>query len=232
MQRYLAPNAYVDFEDSAVIALAKSLSRRAASELDLVRSCFEFVRDEIRHSADFRLNPVTRKASEVLRHKTGYCYAKSHLLAALLRANEIPAGLCYQRLLVGDGDGPCCLHGLNAVYCRHSAGCVSMRGATSRELMPSSVRRRRSWRSRFSMRGNATCRRSGRSHCRWSSASSSAVRHMPKFWTTCQTSNSRSEPSRSRFALLRRCSQAGRLTEADFHWHQSAPISARPPLVG
>lgn len=47
---------------------------------------------------------------------TGYCYAKSHLLAALLRANGIPAGLCYQRLSV-DGEGaPFCLHGLNAVY--------------------------------------------------------------------------------------------------------------------
>ncbi len=34
----------------------------------------------------------------------------------VLRANRIPAGLCYQRLSV-DGDGaPYCLHGLNAVY--------------------------------------------------------------------------------------------------------------------
>ena len=49
-------------------------------------------------------------------HKTGYCYAKSHLLAALLRANGIPAGLCYQRLSVDDKGEPYCLHGLNAVY--------------------------------------------------------------------------------------------------------------------
>ena len=70
MQRYLTPNKYVDFEDSAVSALAKSFSRKAASEIELVRSCFEFVRDEIRHSADFKLNPVTCTASEVLQHKT------------------------------------------------------------------------------------------------------------------------------------------------------------------
>jgi transglutaminase-like putative cysteine protease len=51
-----------------------------------------------------------------LEHATGYCYAKSHLLAALLRANAIPAGLCYQRLSL-DGEGaPYCLHGLNAVW--------------------------------------------------------------------------------------------------------------------
>ncbi len=63
----------------------------------IAHRCFEFVRDEVRHSWDFKENPVTCHASEVLRHRTGYCYAKTHLLAALLRANRIPAGLCYQR---------------------------------------------------------------------------------------------------------------------------------------
>ncbi len=36
-------------------------------------------------------------------------------MAALLRANEIPAGLCYQRLTITDVP-PFCLHGLNAIY--------------------------------------------------------------------------------------------------------------------
>ncbi|WP_223871886.1 transglutaminase-like domain-containing protein [Candidatus Dactylopiibacterium carminicum] len=45
----------------------------------------------------------------------GYCYAKSHLLAALLRANGIAAGLCYQRLSCGESGPPYCLHALNAV---------------------------------------------------------------------------------------------------------------------
>ena len=73
-------------------------------------------RDSIQHSSDFQRNPVTCSASQVLREGTGYCYAKSHLLAALLRANGIPAGFCYQRLSVrGDGP-PYSLHGLNAVH--------------------------------------------------------------------------------------------------------------------
>ena len=38
------------------------------------------------------------------------------LLAALLRANGIPAGLCYQRLSINGEGAPYCLHGLNAVY--------------------------------------------------------------------------------------------------------------------
>ena len=116
MQRFLAASTYIDFEQPEVRATARRLAENAASELDVARACFEFVRDEIRHSVDFRLNPVTCKASDVLRHGTGYCYAKSHLLAALLRANGIPAGLCYQRLSVGTSGAPYCLHGLNAVY--------------------------------------------------------------------------------------------------------------------
>gem|GEM_PF-339557 len=116
MKRYLAASTYVDFDAPEVRALAFALAGRAGSEYELVRLCFEFVRDEIRHSSDFRLNPVTCKASDVLRFRTGYCYAKSHLLAALLRANGIPTGLCYQRLSVGDSGAPYCLHGLNAVY--------------------------------------------------------------------------------------------------------------------
>jgi transglutaminase-like putative cysteine protease len=116
MQRFLAASTYIDFDTPEVLAAARRLAEGAASEPDVVRACFEFVRDHIRHSVDFRLNPVTCKASDVLRHATGYCYAKSHLLAALLRANGIPAGLCYQRLSVGAGGAPYCLHGLNAVY--------------------------------------------------------------------------------------------------------------------
>lgn len=115
---FLAASQYIDFHHPDVAALAQTLSANAVSEHALIQRCFEFVRDEIKHSWDYRLNPVTCKASDVLRHGTGYCYAKSHLLAALLRANGIPAGLCYQRLSVGDGGPPYCLHGLNAVFLR------------------------------------------------------------------------------------------------------------------
>ena len=116
MQRFLAASTYIDIDTPEVRACARRLAEGAASGLEVARACFEFVRDEIRHSSDFQLNPVTCKASDVLRHGTGYCYAKSHLLAALLRANGIPAGLCYQRLSVGTGGAPYCLHGLNAVH--------------------------------------------------------------------------------------------------------------------
>ncbi len=116
MKPYLASNLYIDSQHPAIVAQAAKLAAGCADEEAIAKRCFEFVRDQIKHSWDHRMNPVTCKASEVLIHGTGYCYAKSHLLAALLRANAIPAGLCYQRLTLDDDQPPYCLHGLNAVY--------------------------------------------------------------------------------------------------------------------
>ncbi|MEN3110585.1 GNAT family N-acetyltransferase [Uliginosibacterium paludis] len=112
---YLAPCEVIDFEHPAIQHKAAALRAAHADVLELIQASFEFVRDRIAHSWDARQGPVTLRASEVLETGYGYCYAKSHLLAALLRANGIPAGLCYQRLSVGDTGAPYCLHGLNAV---------------------------------------------------------------------------------------------------------------------
>lgn len=117
---YLSSSHYIDFTHPLVANKAQQLANEHHDEFGIAKACFEFVRDEIQHSWDFRKNPVTCKASDVLIHGTGYCYAKSHLLAALLRANSIPAGLCYQRLSVGTSGAPYCLHGLNAVYLHDS----------------------------------------------------------------------------------------------------------------
>ncbi|RUM33247.1 MAG: Cro/Cl family transcriptional regulator [Desulfobulbus sp.] len=114
--QYLASSDVIDWQHPAVLARARQLARGVTDEQEIVRACFRFVRDEIRHSGDYKLNPVTCKASEVLEYGTGFCYAKSHLLAAVLRANGIPAGLCYQRLTITPGQPPLSLHGLNGVY--------------------------------------------------------------------------------------------------------------------
>ena len=116
MRKFLASSNFIDWEHSAVLAKAKQLAEGLDDANEIVRICFRYVRDEIKHSWDYKLNPVTCKASDVLKHKTGYCYAKSHLLAALLRANKIPAGLCYQRLTIQNNKPPFSLHGLNAAY--------------------------------------------------------------------------------------------------------------------
>ena len=115
MNKYLTSSKYIDCENPQVLEKAAYLSQGINDKELVAKRCFEYVRDEIKHSWDFKLNPVTCKASDVLKHGTGYCYAKSHLLAALLRANNIPAGLCYQRVTITDKP-PFCLHGLNAIY--------------------------------------------------------------------------------------------------------------------
>jgi len=117
MQSYLTETAIINFSDSDVQKLANSLSKGANSPLDITKNCFEYVRDEIHHSGDYQAPSTTVKASDVLKHKTGWCYAKSHLLAALLRANKIPTGFCYQRLSCSEYKPDIyCLHGLNAVF--------------------------------------------------------------------------------------------------------------------
>jgi transglutaminase-like putative cysteine protease len=116
MEKYLASSEIIDWKHPEVVQKAEELSLGLHDPEEIARACFVFVRDEIQHSNDFKQNPVTCRASQVLRHKTGFCYAKSHLLAALLRANDIPAGLCYQRLTIAQDEPPFCLHGLTAVY--------------------------------------------------------------------------------------------------------------------
>jgi transglutaminase-like putative cysteine protease len=98
-----------------VLALARELDGADGAVAVAGRS-FAWVRDQVRHSIDHQDQIVTCSASDVLRHRTGLCYAKSHLLAALLRANGLPAGFVYQRLSLDDTGTAHCLHGLNAVH--------------------------------------------------------------------------------------------------------------------
>ncbi|MBU0484349.1 MAG: transglutaminase family protein [Proteobacteria bacterium] len=116
MNPYLQNTEIIDWQDPLILSLAKELAKGLHLSSDIGKSCYDWVRDQISHSYDFKLGPVTCKASDVLKYGTGYCYAKSHLLAALLRANQVPTGFCYQRLRVGEKGGPFCLHGLNAVF--------------------------------------------------------------------------------------------------------------------
>jgi hypothetical protein len=115
MDAYLQACTYIDWHHDAVKRQAAFLSQGKSDCYGVAQACFEFVRDEIKHSWDYRLNPVTVKASEVLEHGTGFCYSKSHLLAALLRANDIPTAIVYQRVRL-DETPTFCLHALNAVH--------------------------------------------------------------------------------------------------------------------
>jgi transglutaminase-like putative cysteine protease len=110
---YLECSEVIDCESFEIQEIARNLSQETENEIELVKSVYEFVRDEIRHSSDAGKSTVTWKASDVLKYKHGLCFSNSHLLGAILRSLDIPTGFCYQRLEFDVGFG---LHGLNAVF--------------------------------------------------------------------------------------------------------------------
>lgn len=117
MTKFLDETDIIDYSNQQIQKLAIHLSIDCKTDVEIAKRCFEYVRDKINHTGDHKDNITTCKASDVLKHKTGWCYAKSHLLASLLRANNIPTGFSYQRLSCSEyTDGIYCLHGLNAIY--------------------------------------------------------------------------------------------------------------------
>lgn len=114
---YLECSEVIGCNNLEIQGIARNLSQGAENEIELVKTTYEFVRDEIRHSSDAGKSNVTCKASDVLKYKHGLCFANSHLLAAILRALDKSfghsTGFCYQKLEFEVGFE---LHGLNAVF--------------------------------------------------------------------------------------------------------------------
>lgn len=114
---YLLEIPEVDFSNPIIKQKTEELFNPSQTEIEKAKIAFEFVRDDISHSWDIQSDRVTCKASEVLQFKEGICYAKSNLLAALLRSQGIPTGFCYQRLMLFDStEKGYCIHALNAIY--------------------------------------------------------------------------------------------------------------------
>ncbi|MFJ9819682.1 transglutaminase domain-containing protein [Streptomyces sp. NPDC101151] len=114
LSAYLAADDVIDHHHPVVREAAARLADGVVDSYAYARTAYEFVRDAIPHSADADDPRVTWRASDVLERRTGICHAKAHALAALLRAEDIPAALCYQRLMHDDGSGHA-VHGLVAV---------------------------------------------------------------------------------------------------------------------
>ena len=96
INEYLKCDEVIDFYYNDVSKLADQLYSESESETEFVKMAYEYVRDMISHSADISADTVTCSASEVLKAGHGIYFAKSHLLAAILRSKSVPAGFCYQ----------------------------------------------------------------------------------------------------------------------------------------
>lgn len=114
---YLIEINEVNYSHPLIKAKAEELFTDFQTDIEKTKLAFEFVRDTIPHSWDIQGKRVTCKASDVLKYKEGICYAKSNLLASLLRSQGIPTGFCYQRLMLFDTpEKGYSLHALNAVF--------------------------------------------------------------------------------------------------------------------
>ena len=117
MNDYLTFSKYINGNDVRIVSKANEFKQKYTNEISLIKAVYEFVRDEIKHSWDIQDKRVTKSAvisdavtslGKMLRYS---------IIAALVRACGIPAGICYQRLTLGDTpDTGFCIHALNAVY--------------------------------------------------------------------------------------------------------------------
>jgi transglutaminase-like putative cysteine protease len=113
---YVEDTIVIDWQTPAVLDTARRLAGSARGDEAKARACYAFVRDEIAHSADAGHDALPCRASEVLAARTGIGFAKSHLLAALLRASGVPAGFCYQVVRRGPDQPGTVLYGFNGVH--------------------------------------------------------------------------------------------------------------------
>ncbi|MGW6984690.1 transglutaminase-like domain-containing protein [Streptomyces sp. NPDC054932] len=117
---YLASDEAIDHWNPVVQEVADTLWPATGDAYSYAEAAYDFVRDTVPHSVDSGDLRVAWRASDVLATRNGICHAKSHALVALLRAQGIPGGLCYQRLTDDDGTNPL-VHGLVALRLPGSA---------------------------------------------------------------------------------------------------------------
>ena len=117
MEEYLIETPSIDYMNFHIQEKVHELKNQSDDNLDYIKRSYIFVRDGIPHSWDIKTEVVSRTASDVLKNKTGICWTKSCLLAALLRANQIPSGISYQLLTrADDAIEGYMIHALNTVY--------------------------------------------------------------------------------------------------------------------
>ncbi|MDF2987621.1 MAG: acetylornithine/succinylornithine aminotransferase [Eubacterium sp.] len=98
LQQYVKADSLIDFTSNLVSSLAEKLELSEMDEISATKRAYEYVRDNFPHTFDVDGKEVACSASDVIKLGHGICYAKAHLLTALLRYAGIPAGICYQRI--------------------------------------------------------------------------------------------------------------------------------------
>ena len=136
---FLSCSEVINCTNAEIRSLARSLTTSDNDDPGRARSLYLWVRDKVAHSGDSGYHEIMWKAVDVLKSGHGLCFGKSHLLVALCRSLGIPAGLCYQRVKVGDQKWV--LHGFTAVYLEQPGRWIRLdpRGNTSEIMADFSV---------------------------------------------------------------------------------------------
>jgi transglutaminase-like putative cysteine protease len=95
---FARPERYVESEDQKIKAIARGL--RAGSTLETAQRTYHWVRQSLGRTA---FTPQDRGALRALEDKAGDCTEHAYLLAALLRANGIPARVMGGYLMPENG---------------------------------------------------------------------------------------------------------------------------------
>jgi transglutaminase-like putative cysteine protease len=92
----LSPTTFVDSDAPSIVAFARAAAGPGADARERAVALYYAVRDGVTYTpyCDFR-SPDTYRASAVLAKGAGFCVGKAALLAAVARAEGIPARLCF-----------------------------------------------------------------------------------------------------------------------------------------
>ncbi len=92
----LMPGRFVDSDAPGIVAYAERVAGDAAGDVEKARRLYLAVRDDLRYDP-YRLGtePDDFKASRTLERGSGFCVTKAAVLAAVARAQGIPARLGF-----------------------------------------------------------------------------------------------------------------------------------------
>ncbi|MFQ6125595.1 MAG: transglutaminase domain-containing protein [Candidatus Heimdallarchaeota archaeon] len=99
--KYLEPTFFIDSKSEVITKLVEKISESSNQDVDFTKLSFNYVRDKIKYTVE-RVqhdSPADMKASTTILREKGFCIQKAVALAALLRANNIPARLHFADII-------------------------------------------------------------------------------------------------------------------------------------
>ncbi len=99
--KYLEPTFFIDSKSDVITKLVEKIGESANQAVDFIKSSFNYVRDKIKYTVETvqHDSPADMKASTTVLREKGFCIQKAVALAALLRANNIPARLHFADII-------------------------------------------------------------------------------------------------------------------------------------